>query len=419
MGISQSLQLKIKKAKSSKILNYYTKNNSHHSTLVNTPTTTTTTITTTRNCSKCHDIDDNSINNKEVEDEEDEDDEDEDEDKFSYKFQNNESELWESYFSSPISTILKLGGIEILDVGCGSAIWLMKMSTIYPHSKFTGIDIIKHQVEDEEDEDDEDEDEDKFSYKFQNNESELWESYFSSPISTILKLGGIEILDVGCGSAIWLMKMSTIYPHSKFTGIDIIKHRSMPSNVKFVQSDITDITKNNNKFPFNEENFDFIHISSFFITLPEKSCNVTIFPDLFRILKPGGWLEVCEYDGNLLPNFGPITKYFVDLLFSSLSNQGISLVSTGELLINLFEENNYKFYYDYKVVKHNEIDLAKAAFKNTFISFKHILIEFTPFSSKEYFDLLDEVDKEFFEYDSSLQMVRIYGQKPMKFMDVF
>ncbi|CAG8453015.1 6646_t:CDS:10 [Diversispora eburnea] len=245
---------------------------------------------------------------------------------------------------------------------------------------------------------------------------ELWESYFSSPISTILKLGGIEILDVGCGSAVWLMEMSTIYPHSKFTGIDKIKHHSMPSNIKFVQSDITDI---NNRFPFNEKIFDFIHISSFFITLPEKSCNITIFPELFRILKPGGWLEVCEYDGNLLPNFGPITKYFVDLLFSSLSNQGISIVSTGELLINLFEENNFKFYCDYKIVKRDEIDLAKAAFKNTFISFKHILIEFTPFSSQEYFDLLDEVDKEFFEYDSSLQMVRIYGQKPMKFMEVF
>lgn len=108
--------------------------------------------------------------------------------------------------------------------------------------------------------------------------------------------------------------MAKIYPHSNFTGIDVIKCcSSLPSNVKFIQSDIM----KNDKLPFDEKQFDYIHISSFFITLPEKSCNITIFLDLFRILKPGGWLEVCEYDGNLLPNFGPNTKYFVELCMSS------------------------------------------------------------------------------------------------------
>lgn len=62
---------------------------------------------------------------------------------------------------------------------------------------------------------------------------------------------------------------------------------------------------------------------------------------------------------------------------------------------------------------------AKAAFKDTFISFKHILIDFTNLSSKEYFESLEKVDDEFFEYDSSLQMARVYGQKPMNFMEVF
>src|SRR5436305_6312800 len=47
---------------------------------------------------------------------------------------------------------------------------------------------------------------------------QIWESHFSSPIETILKLGGVQVLDVGCGSGIWLLEMATNYPLSQFTG---------------------------------------------------------------------------------------------------------------------------------------------------------------------------------------------------------
>src|SRR5688572_3596090 len=47
---------------------------------------------------------------------------------------------------------------------------------------------------------------------------QVWKSYFSSPMDTILKLGGIEVLDVGCGSGVWLLEMAANYPLSKFTG---------------------------------------------------------------------------------------------------------------------------------------------------------------------------------------------------------
>src|SRR5579871_1141524 len=38
---------------------------------------------------------------------------------------------------------------------------------------------------------------------------QIWKSHFSSPVEMILKLGGdnVEVLDIGCGSGVWVLEM--------------------------------------------------------------------------------------------------------------------------------------------------------------------------------------------------------------------
>ncbi|CAG8499530.1 5523_t:CDS:2 [Diversispora eburnea] len=239
---------------------------------------------------------------------------------------------------------------------------------------------------------------------------QIWESYFSSPIKTLLNLGGMNVLDVGCGPALWIMEMATFFPLSNFTGVDIVQlypHDCMPKNLDFIQANILD------GIPFENESFDFIHIKDCLPYFPGKLSKEQVFSELVRLLKPGGWLEIIEFEGKMY-NAGPNSDFLYDKLITVYRNRGINYVQ--ESVPQLFEENNLvEFRREDKIIKYCEFDFALQVFLDTFKTMKKTILEFTSIEPEKYEEMLSNSCRELLEYQTSFRNTRFYGQKPSKF----
>lgn len=96
-----------------------------------------------------------------------------------------------------------------------------------------------------------------------------------------------KIIDLGTGFGDWAIEVGDAMPSAKVTGVDLspIQPVWLPPNVEFIVDDIeeewTDCC-----------NFDYVHSRVVFACLkdPPKVINMA-----FRNLKPGGWIEFCEF----------------------------------------------------------------------------------------------------------------------------
>lgn len=76
---------------------------------------------------------------------------------------------------------------------------------------------------------------------------------FNAPIEERLA-SGIKVLDVGCGSGVWILEMARDYPASTFVGCDIadvIPTTDIPDNCTFVKANILE------GLPFTDGTFDY------------------------------------------------------------------------------------------------------------------------------------------------------------------
>lgn len=83
----------------------------------------------------------------------------------------------------------------------------------------------------------------------------------SSSIKTNLNNQGTpaRVLDVACGSGVWVLDMATTFPESQFYGIDfaiIYPNTIKPPNTTFHHGDLLDPEG----FPYPDEFFDYIHM---------------------------------------------------------------------------------------------------------------------------------------------------------------
>jgi ubiquinone/menaquinone biosynthesis C-methylase UbiE len=68
-----------------------------------------------------------------------------------------------------------------------------------------------------------------------------------------------RVLDIACGSGVWVLEMATSFPNSQFYGIDfacIFPNTIKPPNTTFQQCDVLDPEG----LPFPDEFFDYIHM---------------------------------------------------------------------------------------------------------------------------------------------------------------
>ncbi|KAI8638062.1 S-adenosyl-L-methionine-dependent methyltransferase [Parasitella parasitica] len=98
------------------------------------------------------------------------------------------------------------------------------------------------------------------------------------------------VLDLGCGPGTWLMDVATEYPSSQFIGVDmcdVFPNNIRPPNVSFQKGNALE------RLPFSDGTFDFVNIRLFIIALKGEEWPIVI-QEAYRILKPGGYIQVVE-----------------------------------------------------------------------------------------------------------------------------
>ncbi|CAG8669129.1 4759_t:CDS:2, partial [Dentiscutata erythropus] len=228
----------------------------------------------------------------------------------------------------------------------------------------------------------------------------MWQSNFSSPIEHILSKPGAKVLDVG-------------YPLTKVIGIDISPHQPTqikPNNFEFIKANVHE------RLPFDDNSFDFV-FQRLLILGHTKEKWPKVINELVRVLKPGGFLELCETS---LPfDEGPATQRIWKAESEILMEQGNDLnvyQKLDQYLQNQgqFENIKKEVKKTYFGVKHNNIEFSKA-FTNNMISIinslKPVLTKKLRISGEEYDELAKTSEKELVELDTYIYWVRAYASK--------
>ncbi|THX51695.1 S-adenosyl-L-methionine-dependent methyltransferase [Aureobasidium pullulans] len=98
-----------------------------------------------------------------------------------------------------------------------------------------------------------------------------------------------RILDIGTGTGIWCVEMGDHYPSAQITGVDLspIQPDWVPPNVNFIVDDIA------SEWLYPENHFDMIHARHMGVAIKDWD---HVLASAYTHLKPGAWLEFCEFD---------------------------------------------------------------------------------------------------------------------------
>ena len=166
---------------------------------------------------------------------------------------------------------------------------------------------------------------------------------------------GIEVLDVGCGSGKIINKLASIYPQSKFTGMDLSTeaiekakaeaNAMQLKNVEFIIKDLSDFHQN-----APVEQFDFI---TTFDAIHDQGQPLNVLKGIRIALNPGGTylMQDISGTGNLEEDIDhPIGTFLYTI--SCMHCMTVSLAQNGEGLGAMWGEKLTKEY------------LQKAGFSN-------------------------------------------------------
>ncbi|CAJ0863381.1 834_t:CDS:10 [Entrophospora sp. SA101] len=214
----------------------------------------------------------------------------------------------------------------------------------------------------------------------------VWQSNFSSPVEPTLKSGG-KALDVGCSVGIWAADVGQEYPSASITGVDIVPDfpKDHPSNVKFEKADVL------KGLPFEDNSFDLVHQKFGAFAFTEQQFKDKIIDEYVRITKPGGWIELMEFDQTVV-NPGETYKKF--------QTAGLNPVPSS-FLPKLVESN--KDLTNYKFIEHQHPigkwggklgELTLNDWLEVYNVHKPTLTSVMNCSSDEYSDMLTQFSKE-------------------------
>lgn len=105
-------------------------------------------------------------------------------------------------------------------------------------------------------------------------------------------------LDLGCGTGTWVVDAAKEWPKCEFVGFDLVNIQislklldpSLAERITWVHGNFL-----TTKLPFDDDEFDHVHIQSIARGVPENKWNV-LFDEINRILRPGGCVEILEDD---------------------------------------------------------------------------------------------------------------------------
>ncbi|CAG8610535.1 1210_t:CDS:2, partial [Acaulospora morrowiae] len=147
---------------------------------------------------------------------------------------------------------------------------------------------------------------------------EIFGGNFSAPVRNILRTRRARVLEVGCGPGTWVLEMSSDYRGNSFIGLDMLSMfpETKPYCVEFVVGDVL------KGLSYPDETFDYVFMRFLCIEFSEVQWKNYVIPELIRVLKPNGWLELMEADLNI-GSGGPETTRFFNIV-SAFQSKGIS-----------------------------------------------------------------------------------------------
>ncbi|CAO3701528.1 unnamed protein product [Rhizopus stolonifer] len=127
---------------------------------------------------------------------------------------------------------------------------------------------------------------------------------------------GVKVLDVGCGSCVWIMDMITDYPNCEYHGCDIEDITN-----KLLRLDKFTFTYGNVVIglPYEDNTFDFIYMRLFMYALRAEEWAPAI-SEVIRVVKPGGMIQFFEAGIEASDN----SCYAYDKLVKALNTIAIS-----------------------------------------------------------------------------------------------
>ncbi|KXH42664.1 methyltransferase [Colletotrichum nymphaeae SA-01] len=123
-----------------------------------------------------------------------------------------------------------------------------------------------------------------------------------------------KIIDLGTGTGIWAIEsqlteetVGDLFPSAEIHGLDLspIQPVWVPPNVKFLVDDVEDTW-------LNGTNFDFVHLRNM---VPVLKSPVGLLRNAFEHMKPGGWVELQDVDGQVhcddgtMPSDWPLVRF--------------------------------------------------------------------------------------------------------------
>lgn len=166
---------------------------------------------------------------------------------------------------------------------------------------------------------------------------------YLAPVSDSLR-NGAAVLDVACGPGSWSMEMAGEYPKAELVGIDMTSmfpSEIKPPNCQFIRANITQ------PLPFDDSSFDYVFMRFVNMGIEVEQWD-TVIRELFRVAKPGAWIELVEADVERY-RVGPCTRDFDTKLAEVLRGRNMDPFASRNL--------------DKLLIKHGLINV-----KRTFIS---------------------------------------------------
>lgn len=114
---------------------------------------------------------------------------------------------------------------------------------------------------------------------------------FGNKLSTITLQNPQRVVDIGTGIGEWPIAMADKYPGCEVIGTDIsaIQPTSVPANC-FFEIDDAEL-----EWERELDSFDFVHMRDLMGAFSDWSY---IYKQAFKVIKPGGWLEVADFDNS-------------------------------------------------------------------------------------------------------------------------
>ncbi|KAI8800899.1 S-adenosyl-L-methionine-dependent methyltransferase [Cladochytrium replicatum] len=146
-------------------------------------------------------------------------------------------------------------------------------------------------------------------------------------------LNGLTVLDIGCGTGIWLAEMNRDFPKGEYHGVDLTTTEwaktfkdSADGKIKLHQGNVL------KRLPYADNTFDYVHQQLLVAGIPRAKWPEVLF-EICRVLKPGGVLDLVETD--LVHSYrGTPNKRehkFKKLIVESLNARGINPRPTRDL----------------------------------------------------------------------------------------